>query len=140
MAPPGTTADEAAERAVAGRRVTGSPAFPTDEDEIRQIARLAFERCSDPPGVSRQLAAIYASGDRTEDVRAIGCPTLVIHGVDDPLIRVTGGRATAAAVEGAELIEIEGMGHDLPRQLWPRLADTIAQHVERAELAAAPRA
>ena len=60
-------------------------------------------------------------------------PTLVIHGADDPLIQVSGGHATAAAIPDAELLVIDGMGHDLPRQLWPQVIERISTHIARAE-------
>jgi pimeloyl-ACP methyl ester carboxylesterase len=104
-----------------------------DEAWARELGRRAFERAFDPPGFARQLAAIWTSGDRTEAVRGITAPTLVIHGEIDPLIPIGGGRATAAAIQGSELLVIDGMGHDLPPQLWPRIADAIVAHVERAE-------
>ena len=132
FSPRPTNADEAAERAVAAQRAIGTPGM-VDEERARELGRQAFERAFDPPGFARQLAAIAASGDRTEAVRGIAARTLVIHGDLDPLIPIGGGRATAAAIEGSELLVIEGMGHDLPPQLWPRIADAIAAHVERAE-------
>ena len=76
--------------------------------------------------------AILASGDRTEALRRLDVPTVVIHGVEDPLIDVSGGTATAAAIPGARLELIEGMGHDLPRELWPRFVDLIVENAERA--------
>jgi pimeloyl-ACP methyl ester carboxylesterase len=127
-------ADEAAERAVEAAHVIGTPGM-IDEEWERHRGRSAYERAYDPAGFARQLAAIWASGDRTEAVRGIALPTLVMHGEVDPLIPVAGGRATATAIEGSELIVIEGMGHDLPRQLWPRIVDAVAAHVERAEAA-----
>ncbi|MEA2448545.1 MAG: hypothetical protein QOG63_477 [Thermoleophilaceae bacterium] len=136
LGPRPTTADEAAERAIEGARVIGSPGM-LDEDWIRTLARRAFERAYDPPGFARQMAAIWSSRDRTDSVRTIAAPTLVIHGERDPLIPVTAGKATAAAIEGSELLVIEGMGHDLPRALWPRVVDAIAAHVEQAERASA---
>jgi pimeloyl-ACP methyl ester carboxylesterase len=126
------TADEAADRTVEGSRIWGSRDL-LDEDAIRDHARAAFERAVNPAGFARQLAAIYASGDRTELLRSVTAPTLVIHGLIDTLVPSAGGRATAAAIPGAELMLVEGMGHDLPRALWPRLVDAIAGHVERAE-------
>src|SRR4051794_25715606 len=104
-------AEEAGERAVESARVIGTPGM-VDEEWERARGRDAFERAYDPIGFARQLAAIWASGDRTEAVRGIAAPTLVVHGEVDPLIPVAGGRATAAAIEGSELIVIEGMGHD----------------------------
>ena len=127
-----TTADEAAERAVASAGVIGSPGL-VDEEWVRWRGREEFERAFDPGGYLRQLAAIWASGNRTEVVRTITAPTLVLHGELDPLIPLAGGQATARAVEGAELVVIEGMAHDLPPELWPQLVEPIARHVHAAE-------
>ena len=96
-------------------RVIGSPGFPRDEQDIRDRAGRAWDRGVNPAGFARQLAAIYASGDRTEALRSLDVPTLVVHGEDDPLVPPSGGRATAAAIPGAELWIVPGMGHDLPR-------------------------
>jgi pimeloyl-ACP methyl ester carboxylesterase len=95
--------------------------------------RGAHDRAYDPAGVARQLVAVLASGDRTTRLRAVRVPALVIHGADDPLVDVSGGRATAAAIPGAELVVLDGMGHDLPRELWTELADRIGGLVERVE-------
>jgi pimeloyl-ACP methyl ester carboxylesterase len=132
--------DEAGDRAVAAYRVIGSPGFEFDEEEVRALGRTSYERAHDPPGFARQLAAIWASGDRTEAVRRITAPTLVIHGVQDPLVQIAGGRATAAAIDGSELVEFDGMGHDLPRALWPQIVDAIAGHARRADSARAAAA
>ncbi len=111
----------------------GSTGLPRDTEDIRALADLSYDRNHDPRGPGRQLAAIIASGDRTEELRRIGAPTLVIHGSADPLVAPSGGRATARAIPGAELIEIPGMGHDLPRAAWPTLIDAIAGHAARAD-------
>ena len=133
LAPPATSRESAADRAVAGYRVIGSPGYPLDEEWLRGIAAEAYDRANDPLGAARQLLAIHASGDRTAQVAQIAVPTLVLHGEDDPLIGVAGGRATAAAIPGAELVVVPGMGHNLPRELWPRLVDAITALAERAE-------
>ncbi|HVA59555.1 MAG TPA: alpha/beta fold hydrolase [Mycobacteriales bacterium] len=130
LAPPPTTRAEAVERAVLTYRVIGSPGFPLEEPWLRDVAARAFDRSFDPAGVVRQLAAIQASGDRTEALRAIAVPTLVVHGDADPLVQPDGGRATAAAIPGAELIVIPGMGHNLPREIWP---DLVARIVKTAD-------
>jgi pimeloyl-ACP methyl ester carboxylesterase len=96
------------------------------------MAGLAYERRQDPRGAGRQLAAILASGDRTEELKAIRCPTLVIHGTADKLVRPSGGKATAKAIPGAELVLIEGMGHDLPRAAWDQIIDGIVRMARRA--------
>ena len=125
--------EEAVERAVRLFRVVGSPGFDRAEDDLRDLVRRSFDRGrGDDAGTGRQLHAILASGDRTRTLRDVKAPTLVIHGRADKLVRPSGGRATAAAIRGARLVEIDGMGHDLPRGLWPRLVDLIAEHAERA--------
>ncbi|GAA1433301.1 alpha/beta hydrolase [Microlunatus lacustris] len=137
LAPPARSREEALERSVASSRVLGSPSHPADPDEVRQHAAEAWDRDHDPAGVGRQFAAAHASGDRTARLAEVAVPTLVLHGADDPLIDVSGGRATAAAVPAAELVVLEGMGHDLPAALWPEVADAIAALVRRAEAARA---
>jgi pimeloyl-ACP methyl ester carboxylesterase len=118
-------------------RVIGSPGFDRDEDDLREIAGRSYDRGRNPAGSGRQLAAIISSGDRTEGLRGVRVPTVVIHGTRDPLVRPSGGRATARAVPGARLVKIEGMGHDLPRQAWPRIIDAIAENAARAATPAA---
>jgi pimeloyl-ACP methyl ester carboxylesterase len=117
--------------------VIGSPGFDRDEDDLREIAGRSYDRGRNPAGSGRQLAAIISSGDRTEGLRGVRVPTVVIHGTKDPLVRPSGGRATARAVPGARLVKIEGMGHDLPRQAWPRIIDAIAENAARAATPAA---
>jgi pimeloyl-ACP methyl ester carboxylesterase len=110
----------------------GSPGFPRDEDDLRAMAAASYDRGHDPAAAGRQLAAILASGDRTEDLARIRVPTLVIHGTKDKLVAPSGGRATAKAIPGARLVTIEGMGHDLPRGAWPRIIEAIAENAARA--------
>ena len=111
----------------------GSPDYELDEAELHERAGLSYDRAYDPAGVSRQLLAILVSGDRTERLRDLSVPTVVIHGDRDPLVDVSGGRATAAAIPAAELVTIEGMGHNLPRELWPTITERITALVERGE-------
>ena len=114
-------------------RMIGSKDLPPeDEDRIRQVAAATYERGHHPAGSGRQLAAILASGDRTEGLRGLRVPTTVVHGRADPLVPLRGGRATARAIPEARLIEIPGMGHDLPQQVWPRIVDAVAETAERA--------
>jgi len=115
-----------------------SPGFPRDIEDLRSLAGASFDRAHDPAGAGRQLAAIIASGDRTAEVSQIRVPTLVIHGTADPLVAPSGGRATARAIPGAKLTMIEGMAHDLPRALWPRLIDAIAEQAHRVDGKLAP--
>ncbi|SDF39567.1 Pimeloyl-ACP methyl ester carboxylesterase [Blastococcus aurantiacus] len=132
-APPATDREGAIARQLETSRVIGSPGFPFDEEAVRARAGLAYDRGHDPAGVARQMAAIVTSPDRTADLGKVAVPTLVIHGSDDALVNVSGGRATAAAVPGSELVVIDGMGHDLPRALWPELTERITAHIKRAE-------
>ncbi len=126
----------AAERAATMWHHIGSHGFAFDEEAVRDRARRAFDR--DPraaAGTARQMAAILASGDRTGELREITAPTLVIHGDHDRMVHPSGGRATAQAIPGAELVTIAGMGHDLPAGAIPRLVALIADHAERADRA-----
>jgi pimeloyl-ACP methyl ester carboxylesterase len=110
----------------------GSRGLPREPPEIRELATISYERDHDPAGPGRQLAAILASGDRTSELRQIEAPTLVIHGTADPLVRPSGGRATARAIGGAKLKLVQGMGHDLPRAAWTEIIDAIAENAARA--------
>jgi len=111
----------------------GSRGLPRDLDDIREIAATSYDRDRDPIGPLRQLAAILAAGDRTPELRRISAPTLVVHGTRDRLVAPSGGRATARAIRGARLMMVQGMGHDMPRAVWPRLIDAIAEHATRAD-------
>ena len=133
LSPPATNRQEAVDRTVATFRVIGSPGFELDEPELRERAGLSFDRANDPLGVARQLLAIIASGDRTAALGSLDLPTLVLHGADDPLVDVSGGRATADAVADSELVIFAGMGHDLPQALWPEITKRIDDLVRRAE-------
>ncbi|MEO8550426.1 MAG: alpha/beta hydrolase [Kofleriaceae bacterium] len=120
------------ERSVDVFRVIGSPGFPADLDGVGERAGRAFDRSFDPFGMMRQGVAVIASGDRTARLRSLAIPALVIHGSSGKMVDTSGARATAAAIPGAELVVIEGMGHDLPRALWPELATKIVELVQRA--------
>jgi pimeloyl-ACP methyl ester carboxylesterase len=133
LSPPASSRQEAIERAVAIFRVIGSPRFELDEADLRAQAGLSYDRADDPLGVARQIVAILASGDRTGGLRSVHVPALVLHGAADPLVDVSGAHATAGAIPGAELVVIDGMGHDLPRPLWPEITGRIADLVTRAE-------
>jgi pimeloyl-ACP methyl ester carboxylesterase len=130
MSPPASSREEAMERALAVSAVIGSPGFRRDEKDIRERAALAWDRGLNPAGVARQLAAIQASGDRTEALRSVEVNALVVHGIDDPLVPLSGGEATAAAIRGAELWAVPGMGHDLPRPLWRDLIARLGALVD----------
>jgi pimeloyl-ACP methyl ester carboxylesterase len=131
--------EAAVERAIKTFSVIGSPGYPLDEERLRDVAGRSFDRGHSTAGVLRQLHAITASGDRTQALRGVRIPTTVIHGKGDPLVRPAGGRATAKAIPGAHLKMIDGMGHDLPRDLWPTFVDEIAGNAERAGEGAAAK-
>jgi pimeloyl-ACP methyl ester carboxylesterase len=130
----------AIESTLSAFRLIGSPGFPFEEAELRRLADRSFERGHDPAGSSRQLAAILAAGDRTPELRRIAAPTVVIHGTRDRMVRPSGGRETAKAVPGAQLVEIDGMGHDLPPGAWDRIVDAIVANAQRADASARPAA
>ena len=111
---------------IKSRKAIGSPKYPLDEKYVAHIAGLAWDRDHDPLGMMRQAVAVIKSGDRTEQLRSLKMPTLVIHGESDKMINISGGRAVAAAIPGAELVTFEGMGHELPRALWSEFATKIA--------------
>jgi pimeloyl-ACP methyl ester carboxylesterase len=113
-------------------RMIGSPRYPVDEARMRERAAETYDRCHHPAGTARQLAAIFASGSRTSALRQLDVPTVVVHGKNDRLVPFRAGVATARAIPGAELVAIPGMGHDLPRELWPLITDSLVANAERA--------
>jgi pimeloyl-ACP methyl ester carboxylesterase len=132
MSPPAQTAEDAEAASLNFVRVCGSKAWPIDEDEVRLLARRSFERNNDKSGFLRQLAAVVKSGSRYKQLRSLDVPTAVIHGALDPLVRPSAGRDTARAIPGATLRIIEGMGHDLPPQVWPIIVDEVRAVAARA--------
>jgi pimeloyl-ACP methyl ester carboxylesterase len=128
---PPKTRQEAVDRALRMFRHIGSRGFPFDEDQVRELAGLAWDRDPSPAGTGRQLGAIFRSGDRTSQLRAVTAPTLVIHGDHDRMVHPSGAVATARAITGARVETIQGMGHDLPKDTWPMLVDLIDSHARR---------
>jgi pimeloyl-ACP methyl ester carboxylesterase len=126
LAPQPTNREEAMDAGVAGFKLAGSTGFPVDLARIRAQAGAAYDRAFHPDGAARQSLAVLNQPDRTAALGKLGVPALVIHGEGDPLVDPSGGRATAAAIPGAELWTIPGMGHDLPPQLYGEVADRIA--------------
>jgi pimeloyl-ACP methyl ester carboxylesterase len=129
---PAATREESIEQSVAAYRTTGSPGYPATDESLREKAARGYDRALHPEGSFRQMAAVLASGDRTERLRDVRLPFAVVHGDADPLVNVSGGKATAAAVPDAELVLLPGMGHDLPEQLWPEIVETIVRTTARA--------
>jgi pimeloyl-ACP methyl ester carboxylesterase len=113
-------------------RKIGSRRYPVEPARLRALAERCYERGHDRVGTARQLAAIQTAPDRTAKLRGLRLPATVIHGASDPLIRPSGGRATARAIPGARLLILAGMGHDLPRPLWPQIVDAIVQTARSA--------
>jgi pimeloyl-ACP methyl ester carboxylesterase len=103
-----------------------------DAEATQRLAAFHYDRSFYPAGAPRQLAAIYASGDRSEALRSVRVPSLVIHGLDDTLINPSGGRRTAELIPGAHLLEVADMGHDMPVPLWPLLTAAINGHGDAA--------
>jgi pimeloyl-ACP methyl ester carboxylesterase len=120
--------DSFVESFVRAFKILNGPAMPLNETLARKWAEQSFERGLNPAGVARQFAAIMAAGDRTEKLKSIDVPTLVIHGEEDPLLPVECGLATAAAIPGSRLKIIPGMGHALPEAVWPQIVAEITRH------------
>jgi pimeloyl-ACP methyl ester carboxylesterase len=110
----------------------GSPGYPQPREEVEARAAETFDRGVSAEGVLRQMLAVLTQPDRSRRLRSVRVPTLVVHGLADKMVHVSGGRATAAAVPGAELLLVPGMGHDLPAALFPALTDAIRGTADRA--------
>jgi pimeloyl-ACP methyl ester carboxylesterase len=132
FARPGKGRDAAIEHSLRVFKVIGSPAYPMDEERFRALAGRSYDRSHSRAGIARQLHAITASGDRTAALERLRLPATVLHGGSDPLIRPAAGRATARALRDSRLRIFEGMGHDLPRPLWPEFAEEIVATAARA--------
>ena len=130
LRPAAVTRDEAIEADVTARRVIGSPEH-FDEVVARERAAEAYDRCYNPAGTARQLLAIVAGGSRAEGLAHLAVPTLVIHGDIDPLVTFSGGQRTAELVPGAELLTLEGMGHDLPPAYLGPIVEAITSLAAR---------
>lgn len=133
-APAATTREEAAARQLAGLKAWGSPAC-YDVERITADAYAAFDRCWDPEGRARQAMAVGSSPSRVEALGSLTVPSLVVHGDADRLVPPEAGRATAAAIPGARLEIVEGMGHDYPPQHWGRMVELITTHAKKSAMA-----
>ncbi len=119
-------------------RIIGSRGYAFDEEYLSDLAGRAYDRAYDPGGYLRQLAAIAAQPNRTSGLRRIAAPTLVIHGLHDPLVAPSGGLAAARNLRNAKFVGYSGMGHDLPRALWPEFVSEITALAARADADAEP--
>jgi pimeloyl-ACP methyl ester carboxylesterase len=117
---------------VAVWKMIGSPSYPQDHDRVVDRAEETFDRGVSRSGVMRQMMAVLNQTNRAARLRSVNVPTLVIHGVADKMVHASGGRATAAAIPGAELLLIDGMGHDLPPALFSTFVDAIDRTTKRA--------
>jgi pimeloyl-ACP methyl ester carboxylesterase len=115
------------------RAISSGSAYPFDEEAVRLGAARGFDRAYHPKGTGRQFAAILAVGDRTAALGQIRVPTVVVHGEEDQIIGVSGGEATAAAIGGARLLRVPGLGHELPPGFWAVLADALVEVAGRAD-------
>jgi pimeloyl-ACP methyl ester carboxylesterase len=113
------------------RRI-GSPAYPIDEADVRARAAETYDRGISAAGVMRQMMAVLTQPNRGPRLRSLRVPTLVIHGLADKMVHVSGGRATSAAIPGAELLLVDGMGHDLPPALYESIGDAITRVARRS--------
>jgi len=132
LAPAPATRDEAIEAGLRVWRLIGSPGYPYDEEAVRDRAAATYDRSFNPAGFARQLAAIMSQPDRTAALGGVKVPTLVIHGAADPLVTPSGGEATAAAIPGARLKLVPGMGHDLPPDLFDGFVEEFSAHFQTA--------
>ena len=133
MVTPPATREERIEQSMWIRRVLVGPGDPFDEAWERRRAERNIDRAYYPVGTGRQLVSALAAHNRLEGLRQLGVPALVVHGVEDVLIPIENGRLVAGAVPGARLLEIEGMGHDLPRRAWPAVLDAIVDVARKAD-------
>lgn len=124
---------EAQAMAVETFRIIGSRGYAFDEERFQDLAGRSYDRAYDPGGYVRQLAAVLSQPNRTAQLRQITAPTLVMHGLHDPLVTPSGGVATARAIPNARFVGFSGMGHDLPQALWPRFAKEVSEHAASAE-------
>ena len=112
-------------------KLIGSPRYPASDAYLHERLGMSVRRSYRPQGTARQMVAIAADGNRSELLAQIKVPTQVIHGRDDPLVPVAAGHDLAQKIAGAKLDLIEGMGHDLPVELWPRFVAGIADAAAR---------
>jgi pimeloyl-ACP methyl ester carboxylesterase len=126
--PKGDSPEALLEHSVKTYRLIESPGYRSSDEELRAKVQASLSRTFYPPGFFRHISAIAANGSRAEVITKITAPTLVIHGAEDPLVPLEGGKDTAERIAGARLEIIEGMGHDLAPGLVPKLADLISGH------------
>ncbi|MFH1079926.1 MAG: alpha/beta hydrolase [Pseudomonadota bacterium] len=115
-------------------RMLWSPGFPFDEKRLRRVLAEGYDRSYYPPGMIRQSLAVLKNGYRKLLIASIEAPTLIIHGDEDPLMSVEGGKEMAHLISGAKLLIVNGMGHDMPKEAWPKIIDAIYNHTMEASV------
>ncbi len=130
--PPGSPREVIIDNAVRVSNIIGSPRYRMTEEQIRADAAEGYDRNYYPQGVARHFSAIMGSGSLAHYDRRIVAPTVVIHGRADKLMRTFGGRRVARAIGGARLVLFDGMGHDLPQQLWDRVIGALTKNFAKA--------
>ncbi len=130
--PEGSAREQLVAHGIKLRTVIGSPGFPADPAELRALVERNIDRRYYPAGAARQYLAVMASGDRVDLLRTVKVPTLVLHGADDPLLPVDGGRDVASLVPGAKIETFPGWGHDVPKEMVPKLVESISRFCKAA--------
>jgi pimeloyl-ACP methyl ester carboxylesterase len=134
LTPPPEEREEYIEHGIKLFSTISGPGFPYDDEWLRNFIAQSYDRAYNPEGTARQLVAIMAQKNRRPALKSLSAPTLVIHGADDPLVLVEGGKNTAADIPGSKLMIIDGMGHDLPHGgAWPQIIDAIVDHTHKAD-------
>ncbi|MCC2110928.1 MAG: alpha/beta fold hydrolase [Hyphomicrobiales bacterium] len=133
--PPAADPEAVIEKSIRDARLFGSRTYRAEEADLRAGAIASYARCYCPGGIVRHRAAVLGSGDRTDLLRRIACPSLIIHGDEDPLIPASSGRRAAELIPGARFRLIAGMGHDYPEPLIPEIVSAIVAHCREADVA-----
>jgi len=134
VTPPPETREEYIAHFVKGSRILAGPGYDFNESWHRNMAARSYDRCFSPQGAARQILAVLAHGSRKQALSSVTVPTLVIHGTDDPISPVEGGKALAAAIQGSELMIIPGMGHDLPAGgAWNQILEKLVGFIKKVD-------
>jgi pimeloyl-ACP methyl ester carboxylesterase len=133
LTPRGPSREEYVKTSTAFWKLIGSPSYPQTQERMVSRSEATFDRGVSRAGIMRQMMAVLTQPNRSARLRGLQVPTLVVHGLADKMVHPSGGRATAAAIPGAELLLIDGMGHDIPPALFPTFADAIRRIADRAE-------
>lgn len=133
--PEGASVEAAVQHSLKMFKAIGSPAYPSSDEEMRERIERGVQRSYHPEGMLRQMMAVVADTKRAEQLARVKAPTLVVHGTDDPLVPFACGEDTASRITGAELVAIEGMGHDLPAEPLGKILEALIPHLQSADVA-----